>query len=290
MADAAGVAPAGGSPLAPAPATGTAVRMNTTGSSYDHLLPAAFPKKRRGRPPGRPNMTVREADYEQNELVKKWNTAKSARAISVVCVHIRDALDESVLIHESQRAVFQMPSREIIYFVQGWITARHIASQRPSYINGILIHSRGSDSPLACSSCVDRRAKNALGPFPSCRQLLGRFHNSCSNCKWFDNTSTCSLYTGPAPNRKRKAKEIAATPTMANGASGEGPVAPPPPQPEHLNHHDYSQYQAQQQQSSAGHAEQSTSLSEGEDEEEGDASSVDAQLTAQLLPEINGPD
>ncbi|KAK4165118.1 hypothetical protein QBC43DRAFT_316803 [Cladorrhinum sp. PSN259] len=169
-------------------------------------LPAAFPVRRRGRPPGRPNMTVKEADFEDNPLVQKWNSAKTDVPISVHAVSIRDALTEASLVHETQKDVFKMPSREVIYFVSGWITARHIASRRPSYVNGLLIHSRGNDATTQCVQCVDRRVKNALGPFPSCRTLPGKYGDSCSNCKWFDNTSSCSLYTGPRPNRKRKSK------------------------------------------------------------------------------------
>lgn len=184
-------------------------------------LPAAFPKKRRGRPPGRPNMTVREADYEQNPLVQAWNAAKSDRAMTVVPISIRAALTESALVHDTQRGIYRLPSREVIYFVQGWITARHIASQRPSYINGLLIHSRGEDAPASCTQCAERRAKHALGPFLTCRILPGSYHNSCSNCKWFDNTSACSLYTGPKPNRKRKAKESLAQDAQAQDANGE---------------------------------------------------------------------
>lgn len=169
-----------------------------------------FPKKRRGRPPGRPNSTVREADYQSNPNVQLWNSAKIDRPIPAVAINIREALTEDALVHDTQREIFKMPSREFIHFVNGWITARHIASQRPSYVNGLLIHSRGGDSRVSCTQCVERRAKNALGPFLTCRVLPGSFHDSCSNCKWFDNTSACSLYTGPKPNRKRKAKEITA--------------------------------------------------------------------------------
>ncbi|KAL2132394.1 hypothetical protein VTI74DRAFT_3871 [Chaetomium olivicolor] len=182
-------------------------------------LPTAFPKKRRGRPPGRPNTTVRDADYEENPLVRVWNAAKAERAVPVVTVGIRDALTQQSLVHETQRAIFRLPSRETIHFVQGWITAKHIASQRPSYVNGLLIHSRGQDALVSCAQCVEKRAKNALGPFLTCRILPGSYHNSCSNCKWFDNTSTCSLYTGPKPNRKRKAKEQLPPPP----AGGVGP-------------------------------------------------------------------
>ncbi|KAL2116690.1 hypothetical protein VTJ04DRAFT_8858 [Mycothermus thermophilus] len=170
-------------------------------------LPESFPKKRRGRPPGRPNANVRETDYSDNPHVQAWNAAKvSERPIPAIAIRIRDALTEQSLVHETQRALWRLPSRETIMFVQGWITAKHIASQRPSYINGLLIHSRGQDAAVACQQCQQKRERNALGPFLTCRILPGSFHNSCSNCKWFDNTAACSLYTGPKPNRKRKRK------------------------------------------------------------------------------------
>lgn len=166
-------------------------------------------------------MTVRESDYEDNILVKAWNAAKSDHSVPAVSINIRAALIARGLVHETQREIFQLPSREIIYFVQGWITARHIASQRPSYINGLLIHSRGNDAPASCAQCVERHDKNALGPFLTCRILPGYYHNSCSNCKWFDNTSVCSLYTGPKPNRKRKAKDA------TSGREAPAPISAP---------------------------------------------------------------
>ncbi|KAK1772894.1 hypothetical protein QBC33DRAFT_522792 [Phialemonium atrogriseum] len=180
---------------------------------------AQFPKKRRGRPPGRPNTTVRESDYQSNPSVQLWNAAKVDRPVAAVAINIRQALTEATLVHDTQRAIFRLPCREFIYFVHGWITARHVASQRPSYINGLLIHSRGEDSPSSCAQCVERRAKNALGPFLTCRTLAGTFHDSCSNCKWFDNTSVCSLYTGPRPNRKRKPRESDALDATATSNS-----------------------------------------------------------------------
>ncbi|KAK0634751.1 hypothetical protein B0T17DRAFT_16215 [Bombardia bombarda] len=194
-------------------------------------LPASFPKKRRGRPPGRPNMTVREADYEENPLVQAWNAAKTERAVPAIPVNVRAALTEALLVHDTQRAIFRLPSREFIYFVQGWITARHIASQRPSYVNGLLIHSRGEDAPVSCANCVERRGKSALGPFLTCRILPGSYHNSCSNCKWFDNTSACSLYTGPKPNRKRKAKDDGTGVQQEPQEPAQEPAQEPPPPP-----------------------------------------------------------
>lgn len=186
-------------------------------------LPAAFPKRRRGRPPGRPNRTVKEDDYQENPLVKAWNAAKEEQPLPAVAIRVKDALTAQSLVHDTQRAIFnECPSREYIYFVNGWITARHIASQRPSYVNGLLIHSRGTDAPVQCNQCAERRTKNALGPFIVCRILPGSFHNSCSNCKWFDNTSACSLYTGPTPNRKRKAKALSAGPNPEENNNTDG--------------------------------------------------------------------
>lgn len=172
-------------------------------------LPAAFPKRRRGRPPGRPNMSTKEEEFKDHPLVKNWNAAcaNPKNPILTVAVAIRDALSDTALKHENQRKIFRLPSHEYIHFVQGWITARHIAAQRPSYVNGLLIHSRGQDAPVSCTTCAERRSKHSLGPFLECRVLPEFFHGSCSNCKWFDNTSNCSLYKGPKPNRKRKAKD-----------------------------------------------------------------------------------
>jgi hypothetical protein len=168
---------------------------------------AELPLKRRGRPPGRPNTNIVETNFESNPHVQLWNSSKVDHSIPAVAINIRQAIPESVLTHDTQRAIYRLPSREYIYFVQGWINARQIASQRPSYINGLLIHSRGEDSAVSCLQCIERRTKNALGPFLTCRTLPGTFHNSCSNCKWFDNASACSLFTGPKPNRKRKQKD-----------------------------------------------------------------------------------
>ncbi|EGS23733.1 uncharacterized protein CTHT_0004350 [Thermochaetoides thermophila DSM 1495] len=80
----------------------------------DDGMPSAFSKKRRGRPPGRPNTTVKESEYESDPLVQKWNAAKAERAVSVVTIGIREALTEQSLVHEIQRTIFKLPSRELI--------------------------------------------------------------------------------------------------------------------------------------------------------------------------------
>lgn len=186
------------SPAQPQPST----------SSKPSEVPSSFRQKRRGRPPGRPNKTVKEADFEDNPIVQRWNAAKGDNPVPIpaVAINIREALPESVLTRDAQREIYEYPSREYIYFVHGWITSRQIACQRPSYVNALLIHSRGEDVSESCDQCAEKRGKNALGPFLNCRVLRGTFHDSCSNCKWFDTASACSHYNGVKPNRKRKAK------------------------------------------------------------------------------------
>ncbi|WPJ64711.1 hypothetical protein SMAC4_02330 [Sordaria macrospora] len=292
-------------------------------------LPAAFPKKRRGRPPGRPNRTVKDGDYQDNPLVKAWNAAKEEQPLPAVAIRIKDALTADSLVHDTQRAIFNdCPTREYIYFVTGWITARHIASQRPSYVNGLLIHSRGIDAPEQCTHCADRRTKNALGPFIVCRILPGSFHNSCSNCKWFDNTSACSLYTGPTPNRKRKAKAISAGPeagessningTPVVGADQQQHAAPDQTEMAHQNAqftgmqlgmrtavpvadmegtqdlqgighpHEMQQHDAVEESQGGQLSAEEEGDDDDDDDDEDEDNSVDAQLAAQLLPEIRG--
>ncbi len=92
-------------------------------------VPSEFPKKRRGRPPRRPNTTVKEEDYQENPLVQAWNSTKAARPTSVL-LHQHPAGAHARVASARYAAADLWGPRaaaEIIYFVQGWITARHIA-------------------------------------------------------------------------------------------------------------------------------------------------------------------
>ncbi|PGH15888.1 hypothetical protein AJ79_02055 [Helicocarpus griseus UAMH5409] len=67
---------------------------------------------------------------------------------------------------------------------------RQVLSHRPSYINAILIQSRGRPEVQACIAC---RSGPGLHPFPECRRLPGHFGGACGNCKWRDHASRCSV-------------------------------------------------------------------------------------------------
>ena len=90
--------------------------------------------------------------------------------------------------NQLQLAALSLPGRNVRYFA-GAIRLDQIASQRQSYINGVLIQSRGSASPSPCAAC-----RKNLHPFTECVQLLGHWGGCCGNCKWKDFGARCSAF------------------------------------------------------------------------------------------------
>jgi uncharacterized protein DUF3716 len=90
-----------------------------------------------------------------------------------------------------QRAVLALPGRDVA-FVQGRITGNQVLSQRPGYINAILIQSRGA-SRTDDDACFQCRTNPGRGPFPECRSVDGHFGGCCGNCKWRDHAARCTL-------------------------------------------------------------------------------------------------
>lgn len=87
-----------------------------------------------------------------------------------------------------QQTVLAMPGRDV-RFVRGSITQQQVRTHRPSYVNAILIQSRGSLVPGGCSRC--RRSPQLRRPFPECRRVVGHFGGCCGNCKWRDHAARC---------------------------------------------------------------------------------------------------
>jgi hypothetical protein len=86
------------------------------------------------------------------------------------------------------RAVLALPGQDV-EFVRGSITPTQVGSHRPSYINAILIQSRGTAVQPACEACTATRP--GLRPFPECRRVAGHFGGACANCKWRDHGARC---------------------------------------------------------------------------------------------------
>ncbi|OAP53992.1 hypothetical protein AYL99_11752 [Fonsecaea erecta] len=86
------------------------------------------------------------------------------------------------------RSILDMPGSDVPY-VRNRIHPEQILSRRLSYINAILIQSRGVAPTQPCDSCRAGR----LAPFTSCRHLPDHFGGACANCKWRDLGKRCSL-------------------------------------------------------------------------------------------------
>jgi hypothetical protein len=86
-----------------------------------------------------------------------------------------------------QQAILALPGRDVPY-VPGSITQAQIASNRASYINGVLIQRAGVVHPQGnCLNCQRR----GLRPFPECRRTQGHFGGCCGNCKWREHAAQC---------------------------------------------------------------------------------------------------
>ncbi len=92
---------------------------------------------------------------------------------------------------QRQRTILRMRGQDVQIFA-GRVTTRQIESGRPSYINAMLIQSRGNlrlREPVMCRSCAQNPTR---GPLTECRVLPNRFNNCCGNCKWRDQLQSCS--------------------------------------------------------------------------------------------------
>ena len=73
------------------------------------------------------------------------------------------------------------------------VTELRVASARPSYINAILIQSRGRPSTTVCTGCENLNTDHSSKAFPECRRATGHFGGACGNCKWQDHAARCSV-------------------------------------------------------------------------------------------------
>ena len=101
------------------------------------------------------------------------------------------------------RNLLALPGRNVLIHPTV-VTAARTAMNRPSYVNAILIQSRGAPpvarpprAAVGCTACSvlgtptgDRKA------FPECRHMPGHFGGGCGNCKWQDHAARCSVRDG----------------------------------------------------------------------------------------------
>lgn len=82
-----------------------------------------------------------------------------------------------------------------ISLTPGWIKGHLLDTEAPSYINAMLVQSRGALSTVPCDLCV-RLGSN---PFVDCVRSPGDFRGACGNCKWRAKTVQCSVQDGAQP-------------------------------------------------------------------------------------------
>ncbi|KAM3075440.1 hypothetical protein ACMFMG_007587 [Clarireedia jacksonii] len=87
-----------------------------------------------------------------------------------------------------QRTVLAMPGQDVA-FVRDRIQDTQLLTMRPSYINAVLIQSRGTLVPGGCNECRRR----GFTPFPTCVRLAGHWNSACGNCKWRDHGARCRV-------------------------------------------------------------------------------------------------
>lgn len=100
-----------------------------------------------------------------------------------------DLLAPFVHTDEGRRMLRSLPGEDVA-FIRGRISARQIQMHRLSYVNAILIQSRGRRLAVPCTRC---RSGQGRLVFPECRQVPGAFGGACANCKWPDKASQCSV-------------------------------------------------------------------------------------------------
>ncbi len=101
-----------------------------------------------------------------------------------------EQLQLTTFVHtEPGHALLARPGRDVD-FVRGTISSNQVGMHRPSYINAVLIQSRGQVVPVTCTQCA---RPNGLRPFPECRFVPEHFEGACVNCKWRNHAARCNL-------------------------------------------------------------------------------------------------
>jgi hypothetical protein len=132
-----------------------------------------------------------EADLSRALVI--WGAVNNAAALAAAIPTLAVGQQQLAPFCHSQvqRAALTLPGYDVV-FVQGHITGNQVLSQRPGYINAILIQSRrvacvDNDSCFQCCTNRDR------GPFLECCSLNRHFSGCCGNCKWHDHAACCTL-------------------------------------------------------------------------------------------------
>lgn len=85
-----------------------------------------------------------------------------------------------------QHEAFDKYTQKDVLINKGRISLVQVSSARPSYINALIIQSRGIEVPEGCTNSMQ-------GVFVQTIRLPGYFGGCCGNCKWKDHGTRCSV-------------------------------------------------------------------------------------------------
>jgi hypothetical protein len=120
------------------------------------------------------------------------------------------------------RQLLAIPGYDVIH-TPGTLNGQQLAGQRPSYINALLIQSRGYLLVQDCDHCVEMDVRR---PFPFCVRMPGHFGGACANCKWPDYAHRCSVRDGQPGNavRPRHVRPALPPAPLNPNSSASGPT------------------------------------------------------------------
>lgn len=116
-------------------------------------------------------------EYEDQESPYEWALLSKPEAITL--------LRTKVFTTEQIEIFDNFPQKDVL-IAKGRVTLQQVNTGRPSYINALLIQSRGIEVPGGCTN-------SRSGVFASCVRLPGYFGGCCGNCKWKDHGARCSV-------------------------------------------------------------------------------------------------
>ncbi|KAL2802860.1 hypothetical protein BJX63DRAFT_425764 [Aspergillus granulosus] len=88
---------------------------------------------------------------------------------------------------KGDQEVWCFPSYEFVVRV-GALSVRQVRTGRPSYVNAVLIASRGVRSRVQC-------VRNSCWVFGENVRIPGYWNGACAGCKWRDGGASCDFFT-----------------------------------------------------------------------------------------------
>jgi hypothetical protein len=108
-------------------------------------------------------------------------------------------------------ALLALPGADVEYH-PGAITPEQLLTARASYINAVLIQSRGGEGNV-CLRCP-------LTSFPYCRRVSGHFRDCCANYKWRDWDARCTWPDASALSSGSRTRLLPNSGSGGNAAGG----------------------------------------------------------------------